>query len=891
MEQITLTIDNVQVTAETGDTILEAALANGIYIPHLCYHPDLEPAGVCRLCMVEIDGRGLTIACRAPVTEGLVVRTETPEVNKVRKVAMELLIANHHVDCLSCGQDNNCAIQKTAAFIGISEERLDKLRKREATLPIDTSNPFFDRDPNKCVLCGICIRTCNELQRVSSIDFAFRGPETIVSTFGNKPIAESRCESCGECVIRCPVGALLPKRGGVKPTREVRTVCPYCGVGCNLYLGVRGDQIVSSRGDDDGPTNHGSLCVKGRYGYKFVNHPDRLTTPLIRKDGEFVEASWDEAISLVADKLSQYPGDQTATFSSAKCTNEENYLIQKFSRAVLGTNNIDHCARLCHSPSVAGLAQSFGSGAMTNSIGEIAGIGCIFAIGTNTTAAHPVIGLEMKRAIAKGTKLIVANPKVIDLCRFADIHLQHAPGSDVALMMGIMRVIVDEGLTDKAFIEQRCENFDAFVESLAAYDEEFVTKITGVPWKDIQKAARFFVANSPSAIFYAMGITQHTHGTDNVLATSNLALLTGNVGKPSTGVNPLRGQNNVQGACDMGALPNVYPGYQKVADDEVRAKFEKAWGCSLSPTPGLTHVELFDAAYRGEIKAMYIVGENPILSEANATHVAEAIEKLEFLVVQDIFLSETAALADVVLPAGSFAEKDGCFTNTERRVQRVRKAIEPVGQAKPDWQITCEIAQAMGKSGFEFAGPKEIQDEVASLTPIYGGITYDRLTEVGLQWPCRTSDDAGTVFLHSEKFATPSGKGVFKPLTYRPSDEVADDAYPFILTTDRSIFHFHTGTMTRNVEGMDVLNGQELLDINPVDAASLGLDNGEMVAVYSRRGKVSVKVSITEVCPPGVVSMTFHFAETPTNVLTNAALDPVAKIPETKVCAVQIEKL
>ncbi|MHC4562843.1 MAG: formate dehydrogenase subunit alpha [Planctomycetota bacterium] len=889
MEQITLTIDNVQVIADSDATVLGAALANDIYIPHLCYHPDLEPAGVCRLCMVEIEGRGLTIACRTPVAEGLVVRTETEEVNKVRKAAMELLIANHHVDCLACGQDGNCAIQKTSAYIGISEERLDALRKRAATAPIDTSNPFFDRDPNKCVLCGICIRTCAELQRVSAIDFAFRGPETIVGTFANKPLAESRCESCGECVVRCPVGALLPKKTQ-KPAREVLTVCPYCGVGCNLYLGVRGDQLVSARGDDDCPVNKGSLCVKGRYGYKFVNNPDRLTTPLVRKNGELVEATWDEALALVAEKLSTYHGDETATLSSAKCTNEENYLIQKFSRAVMGTNNIDHCARLCHAPTVAGLVQSLGSGAMTNSIGEIAGIGCIFAIGTNTTAAHPVIGLQMKKAIARGTKLIVANPKEIDLCRFADIFLQHRPGSDVALMMGLMRVIVDEGLEDRDFIAERCENFDEFRQSLADYTPEFVTEITGVPWDDIQRAARCFVANSPGSIFYAMGITQHTHGTDNVLATSNLALLTGNVGKPSSGVNPLRGQNNVQGACDMAALPNVLPGYQKVTDKKVRKKFEAAWGVSLSPDPGLTHVEIFDAVDRGEIKAMVVVGENPMISEANSKHVAEAIEKLEFLVVQDIFLSETAQLADVVLPAGSFAEKDGTFTNTERRVQRVRKAIEPVGQARPDWKITCQIAQAMGKSGFDFADPSEIQDEIASLTPIYAGITYDRLTDVGLQWPCRTSDDAGTQFLHGETFATPSGKGNFVPLTYRPSAEVPDDQYPLILTTDRSIFHFHTGTMTRNVVGMDVLNGQELLDINPADAATLQVDNGAMVEVSSRRGTVPVRVNVTDVCPPGVVSMTFHFAETPTNVLTNSALDPVAKIPETKVCAVRIDK-
>ncbi len=889
-DKIKLTIDNMEIVAAKGTTILKAALDNGIYIPHLCYHRDLEPVGVCRLCMIEIEGRGLTIACRAPAEDGLIVKTESPEINKVRRVAMELLITNHHVDCLSCAQNDKCAIQKLAVYIGIDQKRLEKLRKPTATIPIDTSNPFFDRDPNKCVLCGICVRTCGELQRIGDIDFAFRGPQTIISTFANKPIAESRCESCGECMIRCPVGALTPKNFQ-QPTREVKTICSYCGVGCGFYLGIRGNKLVSTRGDRKSPVNQASLCVKGRFGFDFVNSPDRLTVPLVRTNGKLTETTWDQALTLIADKLSHYHGNEFATLSSAKCTNEENYLIQKFTRAVMGTNHIDHCARLCHSPTVAGLVQTLGSGAMTNSINEITGAACIFAIGTNTTAAHPIIGLEIKKAVAQGTKLIVANPKEIELCRFAHIFLQHTPGSDIALLMGMMRVIVEEDLVDKKFIDERCENFEAFETSLEDFDPDFVTKITGVPWDKIQKAARCYATEKPASLFYAMGITQHTHGTDNVLAISDLALLTGNIGLPSTGVNPLRGQNNVQGACDLGALPNVYPGYQRVDNKDIQAKFEKAWNTSLPDKPGLTHVEIFDDIERKNIKALYLVGENPIISEANSKHVAEAIDKLEFLIVQDIFLSETARLADVVLPAASFAEKDGTFTNTERRVQRVRKAIEPIGQAKPDWQITCQIAKKMGKAGFDFAGPKEIMEEIVALTPSYHGISYDRLENGGLQWPCPTPDHPGTPFLHAERFATASGKAKLVPLKYKPSAEVPDKQYPFILTTDRSIFHFHTGTMTRNVRGMDLLNGQELLDINPKDAARLKIENGDMVQVSSRRGQVSVKASVTDICLPGVVSMTFHFAETPTNVLTNSALDPVAKIPETKVCAVKIKKI
>lgn len=887
--KITLKIDGLVITADKSMTVLEAALEHDIYIPHICYHPDLEPVGVCRLCMVEIEGSGLTISCKTPVAQDLVVRTESPEIDKVRRVAVELLIANHDSDCLSCTQDNQCELQRIASYVGIERERLKRLRLTTRKVPFDTSNPFFDRDPNKCVLCGICVRTCDELQGVNAIDFAFRGFDTTISTFGNKPLTESRCESCGECVVRCPVGALAFKKFQ-QPSREVKTICPYCGVGCGMYLGVRSNSIVSVRGDRDNPVNRGSLCVKGRFGYDFINHPDRLTSPLIKKDGTFVKATWEEALELIARKFSRFRGETFATLSSAKVTNEENYIIQKFTRVVMNTNNVDHCARLCHAPTVTALAQSFGSGAMTNSINEISSAACILAIGTNTTAAHPVIGLKVKSAVRNGAKLIVANPREIELCRYADIFLNHQPGSDVVLLMGMMHVIVDEGLFDANFIEKRCENFEAFKKSLENFHPDFVEKITDVSWEKIVESARCYATLKPATILFAMGITQHTHGTDNVLATSNLAMLTGNIGKPSTGVNPLRGQNNVQGACDMGALPNVYPGYQKVANPEIKKKFETAWDCSLSDSPGLTHTEIFDAAYDKKIKALYIVGENPILSEANATHVKNAIEKLEFFVVQDIFLTETAQFADVILPGATFAEKDGTFTNTERRIQRVRKTIEPVGESKSDWWITCQIAKRMGDKGFDFTHPREIMEEIASLTPSYKGISYDRLEGEGLQWPCPGSEHSGTQILHAERFATGSGKGRFMPLSYKPPFEVPDDDYPLVLTTERSLYHFHTSTMTRKGD-LNLLRSHELVEINPEDAAKLGIDDGKLVRVISRRGEVTAHTYITDVSQPGVISMTFHFAESPTNVLTSPAVDPVAKIPETKVCAVRIEKI
>ncbi len=885
MDKIKLTVNGQVVEARKGMMVLEAAQAAGIYIPTLCSDPDLEPYGACRLCVVEIEGRhGLVTACTMPATDGMVVHTETPAVNKVRHTTVELLIADHPSDCLTCPKNQQCDLQKVAAYLGITQQRF---RKTTRLLPIDTSNPFFERDPNYCILCGKCVRICDEVQGVGAIALTFRGYASKVATFGDGLLIDSNCESCGECVAHCPVGALTAK-DAQQPTREVATICPYCGVGCGIYLGIRNEQVIGVSGNREGTVNKGSLCVKGRFGIpEFVHHPERLTTPLVRRNGELTEATWDEALDLVASKLANYNSDEVAVVSSAKCTNEDNYVIQKLARVVLGTNNVDHCARLCHAPTVVGLVQTFGSGAMTNSISEIGDAACILAIGTNTTSAHPVIGLQVKKAVRKGAKLIVANPRQIDLVRIADLWLQHMPGTDVALLMGMMRVIVDEGLLDSLFIEERCENFDAFKESLKSFDLDTVEGITGVPKDKIVEAARIYATNKPSSILYAMGITQHSHGTDNVIATANLAMLTGNIGKPSTGVNPLRGQNNVQGACDLGALPDVYTGYQAVANPAIREKFEAAWGCSLNPSPGLTLTEIFEAACQRQIKAIYLVGENPVLSEPCARHMEE-LKELEIFVVQDIFLSETAQLADVVLPAASFAEKDGTFTNTERRVQRVRKAIEPIGDSRPDWWITCQIAQRMGSQGFDFEHPSQIMDEIASLTLSYGGISYSRLDSGDLRWPCPTQEHPGTPILHTQQFTR--GKGRFIPLEYKPPMELPDSEYPLILTTERSLYHYHTGTVTRKVKGLNILLSEALVEINPKDASALGIADGEMVKVISRRGEVVAKAKVTEVSPVGVVTMNFHFAESPTNMITNPALDPVAKIPELKVCAVRIER-
>ncbi len=887
--KITFTIDGFNIETEEGTTILNAALENGIYIPNLCYSPHLKPYGACRLCLVENDEGRLVTSCETVAQDGMDIKSESEAVNKVRRLVAELLIANHEMDCLTCAKNNECKLQEIASYLGIQRDDLGSLRCSTIDLEKDESNPFFDRDLKKCVLCGICVRTCSEMLGVNAVDFGFRGYNTKITTFADKPIMESACVSCGGCVVRCPVGALVPKNAP-KPSREVKTTCPYCAVGCNMYLGVRGNEITSVRADPDNNVNKGNLCVKGRFGYKFVNHPDRLNSPLIKRNGRFEEVGWDEALDFIEENLKKYNGNDFATISSCRCTNEDNYAAQKFTRVVMGTNNVDNCARSCHAPSVAGLAQTLGSGAMTNSVAEITDADCLFIIGTNATSSYPVIGMRMIKAAKNGAKLIVADPREIELSKHADIHLKHKPGTDVALLMGMMRVIVDEVLFDSSFINERCENFDAFKESLNEFDLESVEKITGVDKEKIKEAARLYASTKPASILYSLGITEHSHGTDNVFALSNLALLTGNVGKPSTGVNPIRGQNNVQGACDMGTLPNVYPGYQKVDDPDVHKKFEEIWGVKLNNSMGMKMPCVIGASSKGRVKALYIIGENPALSEPDSSSIVKSLENLEFLIVQDIFLTETALLADVVLPATSFAEKDGTYTNTERRVQRVRKAIEPVGESKPDWEITCMIAKKMGADGFDFKDASEVMDEIASIAPIFGGISYDRIEEEGIQWPCLDKEDPGTKMLHVEKFATENGKAKFMPLHYRPSAELPDEEYPLILTTGRSIYHYHTATMTGAVEGLVELYGTDPVEMNPEDAAELGLEDGDIVKVISRRGEVKTRVEVTDVSPKGVVFMTFHFGETPTNVLTSPAMDPISNTPEFKVCAVKVEK-
>jgi len=673
----------------------------------------------------------------------------------------------------------------------------------------------------------------------------------------------------------------------------VLTVCPFCGCGCQFYLEVLDGEITEVVPCKTDEVSGGQLCIKGRNAAGFIYHPDRLKSPLVKRNGEFEATSWDEALKIVSGRLSEIKqlqgSDSIGILSSAKCTNEENYLMMKFARAVVGTNNVDHCARLCHASTVLGLANSFGSGAMTNSIPEIEGADCIFVIGSNTMEQHPLISSRVLRAKEKGAKLIVADPRRIPLVEFADVYLQHRPGTDVCLLNGIMNLILSWNLADNDFIAGRTEGFEEFKKKVGEYTAEKVCQITKVDRTALEKAARCYGEAEKASILYAMGITQHTTGTDNVESCANLAMLTGNVGRKSTGVNPLRGQNNVQGACDMGALPNVYSGYQSVRDEASRGKFEKAWAVKLPQEPGLTETEMIDAALKGSLKAMYIMGENPVLSDPDVNHVRKALSELDFLVVEDCFLSETAQFAHVVLPACSFAEKEGTFTATDRRVQRGRKAIEPIGDSKPDWVIITELARRMGGTQFNYESPEAIMEEIVNLTPSYGGISYERLDsgEV-LAWPCPSREHPGTKFLHEEVFAR--GKGRFFAIDYEQPAELPDEEYPFILTTGRVMFQFHTGTMTRRVPALEREAPTGFVELNPEDAARLSIVQGEKVQVESRRGEIEIKAFVTDRISPGLVFIPFHFAECAANELTSRNLDPEAKIPEFKVCAVRIYK-
>ena len=892
MNKISIEIDGRKLTVPADYTVLRAASSAGIRIPSLCYLKDINEIGACRMCIVEIEGaRGFQTACVYPVSSDMVVHTDTAAVREARKIVLQLIMSTHKTDCLTCEKAGNCKLQD---YCYEYEVDVGVYAGKNNEYAIDASNPFYFRDNNKCILCQRCVAVCSSQQCSNAIGVISRGFATYVGPDNTKNINNSKCVSCGNCVSNCPVGALSPRKKTKFREWEVkstRTICPYCGVGCELYLRVKGNTVVDVT-PANGPANNGMLCVKGKFGYEFINHPDRLTQPLIRKGGVLAECTWDEAMTLVAEKIlniKQLHGAQAlAGLSSARVTNEENYLFQKLFRAVIGTNNVDHCARLCHASTVAGLAITLGSGAMTNSIEEVTGSDLIFVCGSNTTETHPVIGAKIKQAQNRGAKLIVAEPRKIELAENADVFLQIRPGTNVALFNGMMNIIIAENLHHRQFIADRTENFSELEAIVKNYPPELVAEICGIDATQLRKAAIMYAAANNAAIYYAMGITQHSTGTQGVMSISNLALLCGQIGKEYSGVNPLRGQNNVQGSCDMGALPGDFPGYQKVNDPQILTKFEQAWGVKLPNTPGLTVTEMLTEAEQGKIKFLFIMGENPMLSDPDTNHVKQSLKALEFLVVQDIFLTETAALADVVLPAAVWAEKDGTFTNTERRVQKIRQAVLAPGAAKTDYRILIELMNKLGYPA-AYADAAEIMDEIAALTPIYGGINYHRLEQKGLQWPCTDKQHKGTKVLHVESFSR--GKGVFVPAEYRPSQELPDVEFPLLLTTGRNLYHYHTRSMTGRVGGLNELSPASYIEINPVTAGKIGLVDGALVRVQSRRGQIKTTARVTDIIEPEIVFMPFHFAEGSANVLTNSCIDPIAKIPELKVCAVRIEKI
>ncbi|WP_417638110.1 formate dehydrogenase subunit alpha [Enterococcus faecalis] len=895
-QTVTLSIDNQEVTVSKGTTILEAAKGLGVEIPTLCHLKELAPDGSCRMCVVEVEGGrrgGLTTACTAHCQEDMVVSTHSEKVADSRRFILDLLLSNHKLECFSCGKNGDCQLQQYALDYGIDATSFTE-GKRMPCHQEDTSNPFFSYDPEKCIMCRRCARVCQLRQGRDVLSIANRGFETKMMPSYGQAFDQSICESCGNCVSSCPTGALTAKDTKEYrkwETQKIPTTCPHCGTGCQMNLLVKNNRLVGVE-PLDGPANKNLLCVKGKFAsYKFVGSGDRLTEPLIKRNGIFEPASWEEALTLVSSKFNEIKAengpDALAGFSCSRATNEDNYVFQKMVRAAFGTNNVDNCARVCHSASVHGLAQTLGSGAMTNPIADITeDVDMILLVGSNPEEAHPVIGAQIRQAIQRGTQVVVVDPRKINLVKDSALHLQVQAGTNVAFANGMMHVILKEGLADRHFIEERTEGFSDLEKMVADYTPEKVAEICHIHPEDLIQAARMYAKAEKAPIIYCLGVTEHSTGTEGVMSMSNLAMLVGKVGKPGCGVNPLRGQNNVQGACDMGCMPYDFPGYQKVNNPEVIDKFEKAWHVPLNRNTGLTSTKVLPAATAGNVKGFYIFGEDPIVTDPDTGHVRQALESLDFLVVQELFMTETAAYADVVLPGISYAEKDGTFTNTERRVQRVRKAVEPRGQAREDYEIFCEVMTRMGyPCAYESA--KEIMKEISAVTPSFGGINYERLEKESLQWPCRSLTDPGTPIMHVGSFAR--GKGLFKAIPYKQAQELPDEEYPYLMSTVRMLYHYNTRAMTGRTEGINQIANHSYIEINAVDAQALGIQEGDKVEVHSRRGKIETYAAVGNRVFPQEVFMTFHFPDGNVNEITNAVFDDIATIPEYKVCAVAIK--
>ncbi len=902
---ITLTVDGSPVSVPAGTTILGAARRAGVRIPTLCFLKGVSDVGSCRVCSVEVAGRpGLVTACNTPVEQGMQVSTGTQRVVDARRAALGLTLSAHGLNstnfCFSCARNGSCELQDVCREVGVTEPLLPAEPKRK---PVLDGNPFLAYDPNLCILCQRCVGACNSFARNHTLKAAKRGLRTTIEAPFGPDWKATSCESCGCCAAACPTGALTLKRRREYRSWEVRktlTTCPHCAVGCQLNLVVRDGRIVDTE-PAFGPANRGRLCVKGRSGsFDFVQSPERLTTPLVRSSetGQLEPATWDEALDLVARRFSEikrdFGPDALAAFACSRSTNEDVYLLQKMARCAFGTNNVDNCARVCHGPSVAGLAATLGSGAMTNPIADITSpdVDVIMLVGSNPEEAHPVAGMQIRAAVERGAKLIVVDPRDIGLAAQADLHLKLRPGTNVAFSNGMCHVMIEEGLLDREFIDSRTEGFEEFAAMVADYTPERVAEICRISADDLRAAARLYATARQAPIIYCLGVTEHSTGTEGVMSMSNMALTCGKLGRPGCGVNPLRGQNNVQGACDMGATPADLPGYQKVADPEVRAKFEAAWGVKIKPEPGLFATQVFHAAVEGTVRGLFIFGEDQVRTDPDISHVIRGIEALDFLVVDDLFLTETAAYADVVLPGISYAEKEGTFTNTERRVQRVRRAVASPGDARPDTWIFAEIMRRMGYAQPDLT-PAEIMDEIASLTPSFAGISHARLDspEVagrGLQWPCTGPDHPGTPIMHVGKFTR--GRGAFSTATYKPAAELPDAEYPLMLTTGRILYHYNACAMTSRTDGLNEIVSSSFVEVNAADAASLGIDDGGRVRVESRRGSIVTTARVSGKTNPGEAWMPFHFQDGNANWLTIDSLDSICACPEYKVCAVRLSK-
>ena len=899
-ENITVTINGRAVAAVPGASILDTARANGIDIPTLCYLEGVSDIGMCRLCVVEAEGfENLLPACRTRVKNGMVITTESERLTKYRREMLELILASHDRDCMSCPANGSCELQALCNRFGVKESPYRSPRSVNGkNRRVIDDDPYIRYDPGKCIHCQRCINVCHNIAGNGVLKSGHSGTYHTVETPFGKGWKNSGCENCGNCASVCPTGALTLKREDNFRSWEVtrvRTTCPHCATGCQLYLVVKNNRIVNVEAAD-GSSNHKRLCVKGRSGsIDFVHSPDRLTAPLIkdRATGEFREVSWEEAISYTARKFlelkNKYGGDSLAGFACSRSANEDIYMVQKMVRTCFGTNNTDNCARVCHSATVTGLAKTLGSGAMTNPIYDIThDVDCIMLIGSNPEEAHPVVGMQIRKAVKNGTRLIVVDPRDIGLSKSADIHLKLRPGTNVAFANGMMNAMINEDLIDHEYIRENTEGFDELKKLVREYTPEKVGEICHIDPDKLREAARMYASAKKAPIIYCLGVTEHSTGTEGVMCMSDMAALCGKIGRSGCGVNPLRGQNNVQGACDMGAQPTDYPGYQKVDDPEVRTKFEKAWGTELNPNPGLKATEVFPAAIEGKIKGLYICGEDPVVSDPDTHHIIKALESLEFFVVQDLFMTKTARYADVILPGISYAEKEGTFSNTERRVQRIRKAVTLEGGMRPDTDIITDLMNAMGYPQKKLTAA-EIMDEIAEVTPSFHGISHERLDrEGGLQWPCPDKTHPGTPIMHVGR--PTRGKALLYPAAYRPSQELPDEEYPFILMTGRILYHYNAAAMTGRAPGLVEISGEGFIEVNFRDAQKLGISNGERIKVSSRRGEITATARVGRKVSEGETWMPFHFEDSPVNVLTNAALDEYARIPEYKVCAVKLEK-